>query len=51
MNWATGLAHAIDAYRMRLLPALEELDGFCSTSPDGRPRERSRRLHGNLRQP
>jgi hypothetical protein len=27
-----GLTHAIDAYRMTLLPALEELDGFCSTS-------------------
>ena len=27
-----GLTHAIDAYQMTLLPALEELDGFCSTS-------------------
>lgn len=27
-----GLTHAIDAYRMTMLPALEELEGFCSTS-------------------
>ena len=27
-----GLAHAIDTYRMATLPALEELDGFCSAS-------------------
>jgi hypothetical protein len=27
-----GLAGAIDTYRMALLPALEEIDGFCSAS-------------------
>ena len=27
-----GITHAIDTYRMALLPALEEIDGFCSAS-------------------
>ena len=27
-----GVTHAIDTYRMALLPALEEIDGFCSAS-------------------
>ena len=27
-----GLTHAIDTYRMATLPALEEMDGFCSAS-------------------
>ncbi len=27
-----AVASAIDTYRMTLLPALEELDGFCSAS-------------------
>lgn len=27
-----GVASAIDTYRMTLLPALEEMDGFCSAS-------------------
>lgn len=29
---AAGLTHAIDTYRMATLPALEEMDGFCSAS-------------------
>ena len=29
---ADGLAHAIDTYRMATMPALEEMDGFCSAS-------------------
>jgi hypothetical protein len=35
-TWLTidtaGITHAIDTYRMALLPALEEIDGFCSAS-------------------
>ena len=29
---AAGLNHAIETYRMATLPALEQLDGFCSAS-------------------
>lgn len=29
---ASGLSDAIDTYRMAVLPALEEMDGFCSAS-------------------
>jgi len=29
---AAGLTNAIDTYRMAVLPALEEMDGFCSAS-------------------
>ena len=29
---AAGLDHAIETYRMSALPALEEMDGFCSAS-------------------
>ena len=29
---ATGINHAIETYRMATLPALEEMDGFCSAS-------------------
>jgi hypothetical protein len=27
-----GINHAIETFRMALLPALEEIDGFCSAS-------------------
>jgi len=29
---AAGITHAIETYRMTTLPALEEMDGFCSAS-------------------
>lgn len=29
---AAGITHAIETYRMTALPALEEMDGFCSAS-------------------
>jgi hypothetical protein len=29
---AAGIAHAIETYRMVTLPALEEMEGFCSAS-------------------
>jgi len=29
---AAGINHAIETYRMATLPALEEMDGFCSAS-------------------
>jgi len=29
---AEGLSHAVDTYRMATMPALEDMDGFCSTS-------------------